>query len=379
MDLLQIRDKIDAVDKQLVELFCERMRLCADVADYKAQNGLPVLDAGREEIKLKKVGELAGEEMSAYTRTLFREAMALSRAYQTARLDRPSPIRDRIEKSLATTPQLFPSSALVACQGVEGAFSQKACEKLFADPQILYFSNFEGVFAAVAQGLCRYGVVPVENSTAGSVAEIYDLFMKYDVSIVRSTRLRVEHCLLAKPGVQLADVKEVISHPQALSQCDNFLKKHDLLATACKNTAMAAQQVAGSERTDLACLSSVDCAMRYNLNILSRAVQDHEGNTTRFLCIAKPGEIYPGADRTSIMMILPHKPGSLYQALSKFHARGLNLTKLESRPLPQSDFEMMFYFDLGCSIYDPRLTQALCELEGEVTTLAYLGSYQEVV
>ena len=285
-----------------------------------------------------------------------------------------------MQAAINETPKTLPDAPLVACQGVEGAYSQIACEKLFTAPNIMYFSTFDGVFSAIDQGLCRYGILPLENSSAGSVNVIYDLMINYDFSIVRSTRIKIDHSLLVNKGTVLSDIKEIFSHEQALAQCANFIKSMGKVKiTSCENTAAAAKMLHESGRKDAAALSSSSCAELYGLEQLMNSVQDHGGNYTRFICISKKPEIYPGADKTSVMAILPHKPGSLYHALSSLSALGVNLTKLESRPLPDSDFEFMFYFDLSISIYSENFMQMLVRFEESSKMLKYLGSYSEVV
>jgi chorismate mutase/prephenate dehydratase len=198
--------------------------------------------------------------------------------------------------------------------------------------------------------------------------------------IVRSVRIRVSHNLLAKKGVKLEDVREIYSHEQAIRQCGKFLSTlKGVRVIPCENTAVAAQMVAESNRSDVAALASSSCAELYNLNCLAAVVQDEGNNHTRFICIAKNLEIYPGADKTTLMMILPHKPGSLYKALARIYALGINLLKLESRPLPERDFEFMFYFDLETSVYSEEFKQLMCELESICEEFHYLGSYLEVV
>jgi len=236
------------------------------------------------------------------------------------------------------------------------------------------------VFSSIEQGLCRYGVIPLENSTAGSVNQVYDLMMKHHFWVVRSVRLKVDHNLLAPRGVKLSDVKEIFSHEQAISQCADFLAKlPGVKVTACENTAAAAKKVAESGRTDWAALASRACAELYGLDCLAEAVQDQGNNYTRFICISKNLEIYPGADRTSLMMVLAHKPGSLYKVLSRFNALGINLNKLESRPIPERNFEFMFYFDLDTPVYSPQFIQLMGELDSLCESFSYLGSYSEVV
>lgn len=379
-ELKDLREKIDAIDQQMVDLFKQRMEVSKEVAAYKRANGLPTLDAGRERALLGKVGEQAGEELADYTQSVYRTILAAGRSYQNACSGVPSKVYETIRKALDTTPDLFPQRAMVACQGVEGAYSQIACDSIFKAPTILYFNTFEHVFKAVESGMCQYGVLPIENSTAGSVNAIYDLMTKHNFSIVRSARLKVNHNLLTKYGVKKEEIKEIFSHQQAISQCAGYLSTlKGVKVTVVENTALAAQMVAQSDRRDVAALSSRFCGELYGLNLLEQNVQDQDNNYTRFICISKNPEIYPGADRTSLMMTLPHKPGSLYNVLSKFYALGINLRKLESRPLPDREFEFMFYFDLECSVYAPEMERIFRDLEEESEHFRYLGTYNEVI
>ena len=286
-----------------------------------------------------------------------------------------------ITNAVESTPKLFPERSAVACQGVEGAYSQIAAERLFKAPDIVFFSNWEKIFSAIEAGMCRYGVIPIENSTAGSVKKVYDLMISHRFRIVRTVRIKIDHNLLVKKGTRLEDIKEIYSHEQAISQCSAFLASlgSGVKITPVENTAKAAQMVAESDRRDVASLSSRSCASQYGLECLRSSVQDNGNNHTRFICISKETEIYPGADRTSLMLVTPHKPGSLYRILSRFNALGINLLKLESRPIPERDFEFMFYFDIEASVYSPSFIQLLAELEQECEEFAYLGSYSEVI
>ena len=379
-NLEELRGQIDQIDQQMVALFKARMEASGRVAEYKKEKGLPVLDAGRERALLGKVAEQAGEELADYAQSMYRTILSASRSYQNSKLGRSSKVYGSIRQALENTPDLFPQRATVACQGIEGAYSQIACDSIFKSPTILYFNTFEHVFKAVESGMCQYGILPIENSTAGSVNAIYDLMTRHNFSIVRSARLKVSHNLLAKAGTGLADIKEVFSHEQAINQCANYLAGlKNVKVTVVENTAMAARMVAQSERTDVAALSSRFCGEEYGLNLLETNVQDQDNNYTRFICISKNPEIYPGADRTSLMMTVPHKPGSLYNVLSKFYALGINLRKLESRPLPDREFEFMFYFDLECSVYAPEMERLFQDLEEESEQFRYLGSYNEVI
>ncbi|MDD7413188.1 MAG: prephenate dehydratase domain-containing protein [Eubacteriales bacterium] len=380
MDLNDYRTRIDQIDDQLVKLFAERMETVVGIAKYKEEHNLPVLDAGRERKKLLALAEKSPEALREYVVSLYSLMFELSRSYQNRLLGRTTPLTQEISRAIENTPKLFPDSAVVACQGVEGANSQLACDKLFRLPNVLYFSSFEAVFQAIEKGLCRYGVIPLENSTAGSVNKVYDLMTKHHFHIVRSIRLKVDHNLLANPGARLEDIREIYSHEQAISQCAAFLQSlPNVKVIACENTAAAAKMVAESGRKDVAALSSRACMKLYNLVSLGDSVQDKGNNYTRFICIGKQLEIYPGADRTSLMAVLPHEPGSLYKMLSRFYALGVNLNKLESRPLPERNFEFMFYFDLETSVYSPQFLQLMGEMPTLCEEFTYLGSYGEVV
>ena len=380
MDLKDIRNQIDAIDDELVQLFVKRMGLSAQVADYKKANNMPIYVPAREREIMQDVARKAGPEMSNYTRALYSMLFELSRSYQSKRNSEVTPLYENITESIDKTEKLFPQAPMVACQGVEGAYSQIACEKIFKSPMIMYFKNFEGVFNAIEQGLCQYGILPIENSTAGSVKKVYDLMIHHNFSIVRTFRMKVDHNLIAKPGVRLSDIKEIYSHEQAISQCGDFLKTlPDVKLTPVENTAIAAEIVANSDRTDIAAIASHACEELYGLKSLVDSVQDESNNRTRFICISKNLEIYPGADKTSIMMILPHKPGALYKVLARMYVLGINVIKLESRPLPDKDFEFMFYFDLETSIYSEEFVQLMCELDDLCEEFKYLGSYSEVV
>ena len=380
MELSDLRKEIDAIDDELVKLFKQRMEVSAKIAGYKKEKSLPIFVPAREREKLADVAQKAGPEMANYTRVLYSMLFELSRGYQNKLNGAVSPLYDEITAAIHSTPNLFPQAPMVACQGVEGAYSQIAAEKLFKNPFIMYFKNFEGVFSAIEKGLCQYGVLPLENSTAGSVKKVYDLMIRHNFSIVRTFRLKIDHNLLAKPGTKISDIKEIYSHEQAINQCSEFLQQlTGVTIIPVANTAIAAEMVSKSNRKDIACLSSRNCMELYNLDCLATSIQDKGNNHTRFICISKNLEIYPGSDRTSVMMVLPHRPGSLYKLLARLYALGINVTKLESRPIPDRDFEFMFYFDLETSIYSEEFVQLMCELDDLCEDFKYLGSYREIV
>lgn len=378
--LTSLRTEIDVADKDLIDAFTRRMDVAARIAECKKAGGIGVNDPGRERKKMADITSSVDEEMRSYTQVLYSLLFELSRSYQEKLTMDESDLYKEIKAAIDANYTAFPTSARVACQGVEGAYSQLACEKLFKVPDIMYFASFENVFSAIENGLCTYGILPLENSTAGSVNKVYDLMMEHNFKIVRSVRLKVDHSLLAVKGADLKGIKEIFSHEQAVNQSTEFLKSlGDVKITYCENTAAAAKMVAESGRTDMAALSSHSCAELYGLSCLAPCVQDKGNNFTRFICISKDLEIYPGADKTSLMMTISHKPGSLYKVLSRFYALGINLLKLESRPLPDRNFEFMFYFDLETSIYSEEYAQLISEIGSLCEDFRYLGSYSELV
>lgn len=379
MDIQELRNQINEIDEQLVRIFDARMKVALQIGKYKKENDLPVFDPARERAVLAKQTSAVDEDMSAYVKLLYTTLFDLSRSYQQRYMTQGSSISNHIAEAIRNTSPVFPKKTVVACQGIEGAYSQQACEKLFDLPNIVYFKRFEGVFQAIESGLCEYGVLPIENSSYGSVTEVYDLMRKHRFHIVRSAKMKINHCLLAKPGTKLSEIREIFSHEQAIGQCSEFLRQlKDVKVTVCENTAVAAQMVSSSGRLDAAAISSPSCAALYGLQVVKRDISNSDSNYTRFICIAKNLEIYPGANKMSLMLSVQHKPGALYNMIAKFAALGLNLTKLESRPIPGTDFEFMFYFDLDASVYDDAALQLLSELDEGTDTFTYLGSYSEV-
>lgn len=377
LDLGVLRQEIDRIDTELVALFAARMRVSADVAEYKRASGMAVTDPVREAALLDRVAAMAPAETADYTRTLYTNILSLSRAYQHTRLDSKTPLSHEIARISAETPKVFPRAATVACQGTDGAYSCKAAGRLFEEPTIRHYKHFADVFDAIEKGECRYGVLPIENSTAGSVTEIYDLMSKHRFYIVRALKLDIDHCLLAKSGTRVENITEIVSHKQALMQCSAFLAKHPhIKAREMENTAVAARYAA-EHGEGVAAIAGRDCAALYDLDLIAQGICDSAHNRTRFICISKTPEIYQNADKTSLILTIPHKPGALARLLARFDALRINLTKLESRPIPERDFEFRFYFDLVAPASSPALSHLLAELSGEHEEFRYLGTYIE--
>lgn len=378
MELSEIREKIDTVDEALLKLFLERMALSEDVAAAKAEQGLPISNRTREREILAKVTAEAGDK-ERYAYHLFTTLFHLSRARQAELTGAPTQVAARVRASLEAGGEVFPQTGLVACQGMEGANSQAACDRLLPRGNIVYVKSFEAVVSAVQSGLCKFGVLPIENSSNGSVRAVYDLLQTKHLSIVRSTRLCIRHELLGLPGAKLEELTEIYSHPQAIGQCGHFLESlSGVRVIPCDNTATASQMVSQRNDPHVAALSSHACAELYGLSVLKDDVQDSDNNYTRFICVTKDPAIYAGASRISLIFACDNKPGALYDILSKPAALGINMTKLESCPVTGRNFEFIFFIELEADLKDPGVLPMLEEMERSCQSFHFLGNYAEV-
>ena len=375
MDLLDLRKEIDSIDEQLIPLLLKRMGISEQVAKYKVERGIPVLNAEREQQILDNVAEKCGEQGDTI-KTVFAATMDASRALQHKIIGGGKELRELSENAMSSD-ELTANGDFVACQGVEGAYSGVTANKLFPDAPVKFYKQFEDVFEAVNKGEAKFGVIPVENSTAGSVHESYDLIMKYRFYVVGAYDLKIDHCLCAKNDTKYEDITDVYSHPQALSQCSNFLKSFDFTGINYTNTAAAAKFVAQSSKNDIAVICSELAAKKYGLKILKRNVQNNNSNRTRFIVISKELIIGDDADKISLIFSAPHTTGSLYRVLGRFSMAGLNLTKLESRPIENSDFSYHFYVDVMGSVKDESTLDLVCALYDELPEFEFLGNYFE--
>ena len=378
MELSEIREKIDAVDDQLLDLFLQRMDLSEEVAAYKNEHHLPILNKERERAILAKVTEKSGEK-ERYAYHLFSTLFELARSRQAELIDAPTRVGAQIKAALADMNEVFPQTGLVACQGVEGANSQVACDRLLPRGNIVYVKTFQAVVSAVESGLCKFGVLPIENSSNGSVRAVYELLQDHNLTIVRSTRLCIRHELLALPGVKMGDITEIYSHEQAIGQCSKFLNGlNGVRVIPCDNTATAAKMVAERGDRHVAAISSHPCAALYGLETVSDEIQDSDNNYTRFICVTKDPVIYAGASRISLIIACDNKPGALYEILSKLAALGINMTKLESCPVTGRNFEFIFFLELEASVQEPGVLAMLEEMERSCAKFQFLGNYAEV-
>lgn len=367
--LLRERREIDRIDGELLPLFLERMGCVERVGRLKRQAGAPVRNAAREQEIIDRVSRRAGE-LGTSAADFFRAIMAISRDREHSLMGEDSALRELERSALRELPGPV---GRVVCQGVKGAYSHMAAKRLFPGAEIGFVVDFGQVFREVANG--ALGVVPVENSAAGSVTAVYDLILQYRFFIVGAADLRVEHCLAAAgPG----PVTRVISHPQALAQCSEFLRERGIEPREFSNTAAAARAVAEGGEPGLGAICSEDAAKRYGLTILQKGIQNAGNNTTRFVAVSREPVLPEGAGKISLCFSLPHTTGSLHGVLRRFASRGLNLTKIESRPIPGRSFEYDFYLDFTGCIHDPETLDLICALNGELPRFSFLGNYNEL-
>lgn len=375
MDLLDLRKEIDDIDEQLIPLLIKRMGISKQVAEYKVERGLPVLNEEREKEILDDVHKKCGEQGDTIA-TVFAATMDASRALQHKIIGGGKELREAIENAVTTEP-LSENKGPVACAGVTGSYAEKASNHLFPLADVKHYKQFEDVFEAVNKGEAPFGVIPVENSTAGSVHEAYDLIMKYKFYVVGEYSLKINHCLCACENTKYEDINDVYSHPQALSQCSKFLKDFGFTGVNFTNTAAAAKYVAESGKKDIAAICSLDAAKKYGLKVIKTDIQNISDNKTRFIVISKKLVIENNADKVSLIFSVPHTTGSLYRILGRFSMAGLNLTKIESRPIANGDFKYNFYVDLIGNIKDEGTLDLLCALYSELPGFKFLGNFHE--
>ena len=372
-DLSEIRVEIDAIDNQLIDLFKRRMDCAKEVGLYKKERGIPVLNRQREDEILASV-QVKGGEYGASARLLFANIMELSRALQHNIIGSGKELRQEITRA-KERPEA--EGITVAYQGIKGANSYEAMCRLFPDAAQKSCKTFEDVFDAVDSGNATFGILPVENSTAGSVSAVYDLILKHRFYIVGAVDMHIDHCLAGLRQSELSDIEIVWSHPQALSQCEEYIAKHNLTAVPKANTAVAARDAAREKRLNVAAICTPEAAKEYGLKILDAGLQDNPYNTTRFIVISKELYIPRDANKISLCFSLPHVKGSLYNLLCRFNSLGLNLTKIESRPAKGKDFEYLFYLDFTGSVYSDSVIDLLSQLSAEMPEFSFLGNYKE--
>lgn len=369
--LLEVRDEIDAIDKELLPLFIARMKCSEKVAKIKIEKGISVLNAQREKEIVEQIRLRAGDYGTA-SASIYASIMALSRQLQQELMGEEENYFSALIKQASDT---LPQNAKVLCQGVQGAYSHKAALEIFPNGDINFCPKFEDVFVSIENDECDFGVIPVENSAAGSVNETYSLIMKYRYYIVSAIKLSVNHCLAVKKGT---DIKTVISHPQALMQCSEYISQNLYERKEFSNTAAAAEFVSKSSDYSIAAICSKEAAGKYGLEILKENIQDDKNNHTRFAVISKRPILTKDADKISLCFSIPHETGSLFSVLQRFSLAGLNLSKIESRPIKGSDFNYDFYLDFTGNISEKQVSVLLSQLKDELIRFDFLGNYKEI-
>lgn len=374
-DLSEIRKEIDEIDRRIVALYEERMKLTTEVAEYKISTGKPVLDKTREREKLARVKELVQTEENRYdVGELFEQIMALSRKRQYQMLIQHGQGQ---ETGFVPVDRLPFTSHKVVYQGTEGAYSQIAMKAYFGEETDGYHvDTWRDAMEAISSGEADYAVLPIENSSAGIVGENFDLLVEYGNFIVAEQTIKVEHALLGLPGSSLSDITCVYSHPQALMQSVDFLDEHkDWKRIKAKNTAMAAKKILEDGRKDQAAIASAVTADIYGLEILKDHINYSEENSTRFIIVSGRKICRKGADKISICFEISHESGSLYHMLSHMIFNNLNMVKIESRPIKDKSFEYRFFVDMEGNLRDGAVQNALKGLQEGALSIKVLGNY----
>ena len=380
MELSEIRPQLDEIDASLLDLFLKRMSLIDKVADVKKRDpSKPLYDPAREREILMRIREKAGSEYGDAAHQLFRMILELSRARQAAQLIPATSVAARVAAMCANEQNVFPQTGRIAVSGVEGSHAGAAADRLFPRGDIIFMEGFPAVVQAVQAGLCKFGILPVENSVQGSVRQVYDLLREPDICIVRSVRQLIRHVLLTQKDAKLSDIKTIYTHEQAAGQCSRFIQKLGVDVVPCVSTAHAAQRVAEAKDKSAAAIAGEACAKLYGLSVLTDDIQNESNNDTRFLCITKGASCYAGADRMSILVNCANSPGALYQMIAKISALGINMCKLESMPIPGTNFSYRFYMDLECNVHQEGILGLLCELERSCDSFTLLGNYTEMI
>lgn len=371
MTLEEIRKEINTIDEKLIPLFAARMECAKKVAGIKKGSGQAVFDPARERRILDSVERRAGK-YGGEARLLFSVLMDLSRSLQYSLLDGGTALREQI-RAAAQAPV---RTERIACLGEAGSFSHEALTRLYPAAGPLFFPSFPEIFSAVESGTADLGILPVENSSAGSVNEVYDLILRYRFYIIAATTLPVRDCIaVADPDG--APVTAVYSHPQALAQCARYIRTRGLRPVPCSSTAAAAQRIARAKEPGAAAICSAYAAREYGLSVLESGIQDSETNCTRFIVISRDLILPENAQKISLCFTTPHTTGSLYRVLARFAAAGLNLTKIESRPIAGRNFEYDFYLDFTGSVREEHTLNLIASLHDELPRFSFLGNYVE--
>lgn len=374
MTLDDVRKEIDTIDKDLTDLIVRRMEASKMVAQAKIDAGLPIFNGEREKVVIESAVERSGEYADV-AKNIFASLIDMSKALQHKMIDTDK--TQSFTDSLLAAKKDINMPKTIACQGAKGAYSHRAARNFCPDAEVNFYKSFEDVINAVETGKEEFGVLPIENSSAGSVIEVYDLLCNHRFYIAKAVEVSVDNCLIGIKGVKKEDIKCVYSHPQALRQCSDFLSENGIEPREDVNTAIAAKRIAELEDKTIGVVASGEAAAEYGLEILERDINNCENNRTRFILISKDMIITDDADKISLSFIIEHTTGSLYRILSRFVESGLNLTKIESRPVRSGEFEYRFYLDFTGNIHDKATLELISSLSCELSEFVFFGNYHE--
>lgn len=360
-DLSKIREEIDKIDEQMTALFERRMAISKDVADYKRANGMPIFNPKREAEVIKKAADsLSDKTFAPYATEFYTCLMELSKKYQ---------------KSINS------GETSIGFQGVEGSFSHEACNRYMAtvgeNLSAKSYDTFDKLCLGLLNEEIEYAVIPFENSSTGAVIDVYDLLLRYDYYIVGEVCVRVNHNLMAKPGTDIENIREVYSHPQAFMQSKEYLDKFTFKQIPYKNTAISAKFVSESDRDDIGCIASEEAAKLYGLKILEHNINYNRNNYTKFIVLAKTDIKEEKSDKISVVIKLDNKPGRLHTLTGLFADYGINMVKIESRPDITNPFEYIFFIDIMGNISDSNVADAIEKIKSENRYFKYLGNYKK--
>ncbi len=375
MDLGELRKEIDSIDSQLVKLYEDRMEVSRRIAEYKIQTGKKVFDREREKEKLAAVGSLTHSDFNRIgVEELFSQIMSMSRKLQYQMLTEEGAT---LRLPFIRIDEIDRSACRVCYQGAEGAYSEMATMEYFGkDSNVFHVDTFRDAFCALEEGSADYAVLPIENSTAGIVSEIYDLLTEYESYIIGEQIIEIKHCLLGVPGARLEDIDTVFSHPQSLMQSSRFLAEHgNIRQISMKNNAFAARKVSEDGDRSQAAIASRRAAEVYGLEIIEEGINQADTNSTRFIVVTNQKVFLKGARKISICLEIPHEAGSLYHIMSHFIYNNLNMTGIESRPIEDRNWEYRFFIDFDGNLEDSAVKNALRGLREEARMLRVLGNY----
>ena len=376
-DLQDIRVEIDQVDQEILKLFTKRMELACQVAEYKIATGKKVYDKAREDEKLEKLSSYVEDGFSQQAvKELYTQIMSISRKKQFSIL-RESGVN--YESGFQQIDDFDFSNATVCFQGVQGAYSQLAMNAFFENKMkdSFHVDTWRDAMDAISEGKADYAVLPIENSLAGSIEENFDLLSEYNVAIIGEQILKVNHALLGVKGAKLSDIKTVYSHPKAIAQCDEYIRTQhmDWDVKNLHNTAVSAQKIHDDNDKTQAAIGSEYNAILYDLEVIDIGIQDNKNNETRFIIVSSEKKYKKDAKQIGLCLEISHEPGSLYRILSNLMFNGINMNRIESRPIKGVNWQYRFFIDIDGNLNDEAVRNALIGLQEECVSLRVLGNY----